>query len=125
MKPLLVTFLLTAGFITGCENHYEAITAPPPGLTASLDDQSKSIRVSRGVSIAFACTDQRGDPCGRTSSAKDAKTARIFPAALDDLTEWGYLHGPQPQAVFVVVGIADGSTRVEAGGGDLSVTVLP
>ena len=125
MKPLLVPFLLAAGFIAGCENHYEAITAPPPGLTASLDDQSKSIRLSRGVSIAFACTDQHSDPCGRTSSTDNAKTALIFPAALDDLTELGYLHGSQPQAVFVVVGIAEGRTTVQAGGDALSVNVLP
>jgi hypothetical protein len=125
MKPLLVPFLLVAGLIAGCENRYEAITAPPPGLTASVDDQSKSIRLSRGVSIAFACTDQQGDPCGRTSSTDNASTARIFPADLDNLTEWGYLHGPQPQAIFVVVGIADGRTRVQAGGDTLSVTVLP
>jgi len=125
MKPMLVLFLLAAGVVAGCENHYEAITAPPPGLTASLDDQSKSIRLSRGVSIAFACTNQRGEPCGRTSSTENTGTARIFPANLDDLTEWGYLHGPQPQAVFVVVGIAEGKTAVQAGADSLSVTVLP
>jgi hypothetical protein len=125
MKPLLVPLLLAAGLIAGCENHFEAITAPPPGLTASLDDQSKSIRLSRGVSIAFSCASQEGDPCGRTSSTQNATTARIFPAALDDLTEWGYLHGPQPQSVFVVVGIAEGNTEVRAGGDSLSVTVLP
>ena len=125
MKPLLVPFLLAAGLIAGCENHFEALTAPPPGLTASLDDQSKSIRLSRGVSIAFSCASQQGEPCGRTSSTQKATTARIFPAALDDLTEWGYVHGPQPQAVFVVIGIAEGSTEVRAGGDSLSVTVLP
>jgi hypothetical protein len=125
MKSLLVPVLLGAGLTAGCENRFEALTAPPPGLTASLDDQSKSIRLSRGVSIAFSCENQQGEPCGRTSSTRNASTARIFPAALDDLTEWGYAHGPQPQAVFVVVGIAEGNTSVLAGGDSLSVTVLP
>lgn len=125
MKLLLVPFVLVTGLSAGCKNNYEAITAPPPGLTASLDDQSHSIRLSRGVSIAFACTDEHGDPCAKGSSTEEAGTARIFPANLDALTEWGYQHGPQPQTVFVVVGIAAGRTSVQAGGDALSVTVLP
>jgi len=125
MKLLLVPFILVAGLIAGCKNSYEAITAPPPGLIASLDAQSQSIRLSRGVSIAFACTDEHGDPCAGGSSTQKASTALIFPANLDALTEWGYMHGPQPQTVFVVVGIAEGNTEVRAGGDSLSVTVLP
>jgi hypothetical protein len=125
MKRLAVAFLLAACLVAGCENEYEAITAPPPGLTASLDDKSNSIQVSRGASIAFACTTQEGDPCRRSSSTDSATTALIFPAHLDALTEWGYEHGPQPQTAFVVVGIAEGKTSVEAGGESLSVTVLP
>jgi hypothetical protein len=117
--------LLVALVVAGCENDYEAITAPPPGSTASLDDKSNAIRVSRGASIAFECTNAEGDPCARISATDDANTALIFPASLASLTEWGYEHGPQPRTAFVVVGIAEGKTSVQAGGESLSVTVVP
>jgi hypothetical protein len=120
-----VPLLLTASVAAGCENRYEAITAPPPGLTASIDDESRSIRVSLGASIAFECTNTEGDPCARTSSTTSASTALIFPANLDSLTEWGFERSPQPRTAFVVVGIAEGRTTVEAGGDHLSVTVVP
>ena len=94
MKRLGVPLLLVARRRRGCENSYEAITAPPPGLTASLDDASNAIRLSRGASIAFECTNQEGDPCARVSSTDSASTALIFPASLDTLTEWGYEHSP-------------------------------
>jgi hypothetical protein len=121
----LLPVLIAGGLIAGCENRYEAITAPPPGLTASLDEQTGAIRVSRGVSIAFSCTTDNGNPCARTSSTESAGTALIFPANLDTLAETTYVRGPQPQAAFVVVGIAEGKTSVQAGGESLSVTVLP
>ena len=125
MTRWCVPLLLAASVAAGCENRYEAITAPPPGLTASLDDESKSIRVSLGASIAFECTNQEGDPCARTASTTSASTALIFLANLDTLREWGYQRSPEPRTVFVVVGLAEGRTTVEAGGDSLSVTVLP
>ena len=130
MKWLGVPVLLVvAGVVAGCKgNDYNAITAPPPWMTASLDDGSNAIRLSRGVSIAFECTGPEGDPCARVSSTDSASTALIFPASLDTLTEGGYYEhspGPQPKTAFVVVGIAEGKTKVEAGGESLTVTVLP
>ena len=125
MTRWCVPLLLAASVAAGCENRYEAITAPPPGLTASIDDKSKSIRLSLGASLAFECTNTEGDPCARTTSTSSASTALIFPANLDSLTDWGREHGPQPRSAFVVVGIAEGRTTVEAGGDSLSVTVLP
>ena len=126
MTRWCVPLLLAASVAAGCENRYEAITAPPPGLTASLDDESKSIRVSLGASIAFECTNQEGDPCARTASTTSASTALIsFLANLDTLREWGYQRSPEPRTAFVVVGLAEGRTIVEAGGDSLSVTVLP
>ena len=129
MKWLCVPVALIAGVVAGCKgNDYEALTAPPPGLTASLDDGSNAIRLSRGVSIAFECTEPGGDPCARVSSTTNADTALIFPASLDTLSEGGYYEhspGPQPRSAFVVVGITEGETRVEAGGELLTVTVVP
>jgi hypothetical protein len=116
---------LLAGPLAGCENRYEALTAPPPGLTASLDDQEKTILLSKGVSIGFECFDGTNrEPCSRDASSADRGTALIFPANLDTVTE-NYQHGPQPRSAFVVVGIAEGQTKVQAGGGSLAVTVLP
>jgi hypothetical protein len=117
--------VLLAGALVGCENRYEALTAPPPGLTASLDDDGKTIRLSKGVSIGFECFDGASrEPCSRDASSDDQGTALIFPASLDTVTEYDYQHGPQTRSAFVVVGIAEGRTEVQAGGGSLAVTVL-
>jgi hypothetical protein len=124
-RLVLALGALLSGPLAGCENRYEALTAPPPGLTASLDNQDKTIRLSEGVSIGFECfEDSSREPCGRDASSDDQGTALIFPANLDTVTE-NYQHGPQPRSVFVVVGIAEGQTKVQAGGGSLAVTVLP
>ena len=122
LRPALAMLLLGLG--SGCEKKYEALTAPPPGLIASLDDGAKTIHLSKGVSIAFECTDDNGDPCGGGASSGDRGTALVFPANLDSLTELDHLHGPQPRSAVVVVGIAEGHTDVQAGGGSLSVTVV-
>ena len=96
-------------------------------LTASLDDESKSIRVSLGASIAFECTNQEGDPCARTASTTSASTALIFLANLDTLREWGLPSAaPEPRTVFVVVGLAEGRAPPwRQAASSLSVTVLP
>jgi hypothetical protein len=107
-----------------CENKYAALTAPPPGLTARLDDNKNAIEVSTGVSLGFECTDSHDHPCNHDSSADDPGVALIFPAALDTLDGQASLQGPQPRSAFVVVGIAAGDTHVHAGGGSLSVRVL-
>lgn len=126
MKRWLPTLgALLAGMVMGCENRYEALTAPPPGLTASLDNEGKAIRLSKGVSIAFECFDGASrEPCSRSASSDDQGIALVFPASLDTVTD-DYQHGPQTRSAFVVVGIAEGRTEVKAGGGSLAVTVLP
>jgi hypothetical protein len=129
--PSRVSFALFAligcvmiGALSGCEHRYEALTAPPPGLTAALNDDEKTIRISLGVALGFECFNQDGDPCSRESSASDPAVARILPAHLDTVTG-NYRTGPQTRSAFVVVGITEGRTEVSAGGDSLAVTVLP
>jgi hypothetical protein len=112
-------------FAAACDKRYEALTAPPPGLTASLNDHDKTIEISPGVSLGFECFDDRDNPCAREASGGDPATAWIYPAALDTVTERAAVSGPQTRSAFVVVGIAAGKTEVSAGGGSLTVTVLP
>ena len=123
-RDVFAVAVVAAALAAGCENRYEALTGPPPGLVASLDDESKTIRLTEGVSIAFECFDGTGpDPCGRDRSVADPVVAQIFPANLDTLTE-NFRKGPQTRSAFVVVGITPGTTSVTAGGDTLDVTVL-
>ena len=123
MRSLAIMSLL-ATMTAGCNNRYEALTAPPPGLTASLDDENNSIRLSRGVSLGFECQTSGGDPCNQGVASNDSAIALVFPAALDGVGGPDFMHGPQPRTAFVVVGIAEGQTSVQAGGESLSVRVL-
>jgi hypothetical protein len=124
-RLLCAVVVAAAGaFTAGCGNSYDALTAPPPGLTAALNNDKHAIRISTGVALAFACT--RG-PCSDETSAADVGIARLYPAALDTLRAGDPQQndGSQPQRAWVVVGVAQGSTSLRAGGDDLSVTVLP
>ena len=70
---------------------FEALTAPPPGKEASLDDEHHRIRLSTGVALAFECKDsQSGDPCGRgRATSEDPGVALILPAWLDTVgADW-------------------------------------
>ena len=125
MRVLAGTLLLTVWASAGCGNTYSALTAPPPGLTASLDHNREAIQLSRGVALGFECSDAHDDPCSQEARTDDPGIALIFPAALDTLGDRYALEGPQPRSAFVVVAIAAGDTHVHAGGGALSVRVLP
>jgi hypothetical protein len=120
--------LVTSIFSAGCENRYEALTAPPPGMIASLNDESKQIQLSKGVSLAFECFagNTGNDACDRSASTNEPGIALVFPASLDSLTDkYSYRKGPQTRSAWVVVGVAPGTTSILAGGGSLGVTVVP
>jgi hypothetical protein len=120
----LLLAALGAAAVAGCDHRYEALTAPPPGMVASLDDENKSIRLTEGVSLAFECFEGSSkDACGRDVAIDDSTRALIFPADLDSLADL-YREGPQPRSAFVVVGVAPGHTTVSAGGGSLKLEVL-
>ena len=122
--PTLALLALAPWAGAGCDNRYEALSTPPPGLTASLNDEDKSMRISTGVALVFECFHWNGDPCGRDASSNNSAIARILPAALDTLTGDYYREGPQTRSAFVVVGVAEGETDVHAGGDSMSVKVL-
>lgn len=124
MRALFAAVVLISIASAGCEHRYEALTAPPPGMVASLDDGEKHIRLSTGVALAFECFRGSGnDPCDGAVSTSRPDIVLAYPANLDSLTERDYRKGPSARSVYVVVGIADGETSVSAGGGSLSVAV--
>ena len=106
--------LLTAlALMTGCDDHFYALTVPPPTKLAELDDVDCEIVVSKGVALAFECTSPSG-PCenARISSADEA-TVEVREAYVDSLdNEANGRSYSRPRSAFVVVGKAPGRTRV-------------
>lgn len=130
MKRALSTVLFAAALSAGCgDTTFQALTAPPPGKEATLNDHKREIRLSRGVALAFECFDeQSGGPCGHgTITTDDKGVASVLPAYLDDLTPQ-YRKGPQPRSAFVVVGKEVGETIInldtDAGHAHFHVEVL-
>jgi hypothetical protein len=132
MKSIILLLALAAG----CDPiSVTALTVAPPGKTASLDDESLGLQVSRGIALGFECSANTQDylgPC-RNARAKigDESVALVFASYLDSLADsWddGYA-GPRSRTAFVVVGLEPGDTTLELvttdGDVDVSVTVLP
>jgi hypothetical protein len=128
--------LLALGIaLAGCsEVSLSAITPPPPGRDAALDDEADEIRLSRGVALAFECVSRESGysgPCRDATIAVDDPTvATVYRAHLDALGggPWSQQpEGPQQQTAFVVVGLGAGQTTVRvatsAGDVDLALTV--
>lgn len=109
---LVFTATLFGAALTGCvEPQFEALTAPPPTGVAELDREADSIRLSRGVALAFECTVQ-GSPCESASAeSSDGSVISVRPAATDQLA-YGGLSGEQPQTIFVVVGEGAGNATI-------------
>jgi hypothetical protein len=111
--------VLTAGCATPPD--LQAVTTPPPLADARLVDDGgdPSIVVSKGVALAFICTDpDTGEPCGGVSATMDDPTvASVMPGYLDVLSP-AYqdpvagVDGAQPQMAFVVMGLAEGDTAL-------------
>jgi hypothetical protein len=123
---------------TGCSDiELSALTVPPPGKVAQLDDSDRELTLSRGVALAFECQrwgEGYDGPC-RTASAVSARPgiATVLASYLDALSQpvWEDAEeaGPRERSAFVVVGLSAGETEIEIATADgdvlLSVTVLP
>jgi hypothetical protein len=124
--------LLAALALAGCKPTLYALSTPPPGRTGWLDTKHRTLEVSPGVAIAFACDKWDGGPCKKaTATVDDPSIASVVPAHLARLearmddTDTSMV----PATSFVVVARASGTTtvRVHSDDGDraLTVTVLP
>jgi hypothetical protein len=126
-----------AAAVAGCDPvSVTALTPPPPGKVADLDDESLDLELSRGTALAFECTAHNTEysgPC-RNARAKtsDGEVAIVYASYLDTLIDsWddqGYA-GTQARVAFVVVGLAEGKTDLEVitadGDVNVSVTIVP
>ena len=128
MERLALVCLLVAA----CKPTLYALSTPPPGRTGWLDTKHRTLEVSPGVAIAFACEKWDGGPCRKaTATVDDPKIALVVPAHLARLearmddTDTSMV----PATSFVVVARAPGETTVHVRSDDgdrtLTVTVLP
>lgn len=129
-------FLLCTLLVAGCSDvNVTALTVPPPGKVAELDNENLKLELSRGVAFAFECGESNNDytgPCrDSTITSKDATIAQAFPSYLDELAPaWGGGDlGPRSKAAFVVVGMTAGKTKLELSTPEqdlsIDVTVVP
>jgi hypothetical protein len=132
----LVAFFLLSALVAGCDPiAVTAITVPPPGKVAQLDDENLELKISHGIALGFECTattNEYNGPC-RNPRAKiaDESIAAVFSSYLDSVAEtWDNGNaGPRSRTAFIVVGLAPGDTELEVittdGDVDVSVTVVP
>ena len=131
--PAIVLF--SACFSTGCEEAtFDAITVPPPSRIAELNDDDRTIELSKGVALAFDCTFSYAEACGDASIASsDANIAAGFlgySGELQSVYDYGQDRGSGDQSYtrFVVVGYEVGtstlSIRTEKGDADFLVQVF-
>lgn len=120
-------FVLAAGLM-GCSPDLAAVTVPPPGAVAELDDTEETIELTRGIALGFECTYQ-GHPCdSATAEIADPAIASVFPAYVDLLNRdynGSALATGKQRTVFVIVGNQAGNTTLELSSddGDLSFSV--
>lgn len=133
---MIRVLILLSVVLAGCETlTLSAVTVPPPGKTAHLDDEDDTIDISRGVALGFDCVaneDGYSGPCREpTVSVTDDTVASIYNSYTDSLEEsYNYGHaGARGRTMFVVVGLREGKTEVfintKDGGISLDVTVKP
>jgi hypothetical protein len=125
--PALALPALAAALI-GCSPDLSALTVPPVGAVAELDNEEETIELTRGIALGFECKYQ-GSPCADASAeVEDPGVASVFPAYVDLLapaTTDGRPAGDKPRSVFVLVGNQEGETtlNLSSSDGDVGFTV--
>lgn len=105
--------LAAAWILAGCGDvQLSAVTAPPPGAVAELDDDCRTVRLSRGVALAIECVHTLDGPCGELAPrSSDEAVVRGLPGYSDALVPW-YPRDDRQRSVFVVVGGEPGSAEL-------------
>jgi hypothetical protein len=126
----LASLLVIAVLGAGCDHiSVTALTVPPPGKVADLDDESLDMKLSRGIAIGFECYTTMSSyygPCrDATVKVKDESVAQAFASYLDSTAEShdGGPSGPRARTAFVVVGLEVGTTELEVSTSDADITV--
>lgn len=112
---LVLALSSCAAALSGCSPELQALTVPPPGAVAELDDQAETVALTRGIALGFECIYQ-GRPCeGASAEVEDPAVASVFPAYVDLLSRQteAATAGTTPRAAFVLVGIQEGSTTLK------------
>ena len=130
-------FLLALFVLVGCagDPDFKAITTAPPGATAEIhsnrSNDTHSIRVTEGVTVAVECTDAKRRPCSLDGTTVDDDGIASFRRAYADLqNKEVYSRGYEQKSslnrtVFVVTGKKVGKTNmtVRTGYGDVPVQI--
>jgi len=91
----------------GCAPDLTALTNPPPGRVASIDNQDDFIELSRGVALAFECVGCN-DP---SISVDDESIAELRGAYLTELQD-SWSATPLDRTGYVLLGMLPGTTKL-------------
>ena len=118
MSRLRLLALTALVLLSGCQRaDFSALSTPPPDREASLDDSDKdspTMRLSRGVALAFSC-EYKNKPCEGASARVDgSKRIQVMRTYVDQLSQADYYDSPgsKPLTSFVVVGMAEGKATL-------------
>ncbi|MFN0252948.1 MAG: hypothetical protein ACKV2T_39100 [Kofleriaceae bacterium] len=128
LASLFLVSLVAAG--AACDDiSVTALTVPPPGKVADLDDESLEMKLSRGIAIGFECYTTMSSYYGPCRDARvkvtDESVAKAFASYLDSTAEShdGGPSGPRARTAFAVVGLEPGETELEVITSDSDITV--
>ena len=113
-RPARLALPILAAALIGCSPDLAALTVPPPGAVAELDNVEESISLTRGIALGFECTYQ-GRPCeGASAEVEDPAVASVHAAYVDLLSRQTESReaGGAPRSVFVLVGAQPGTTTL-------------
>lgn len=124
MKHILFVSALVS--LAACDLELAAITPPPPGTTAALDDCEQTIELTRGVALGIDCRDGGLECEAMTAEVDDPTVASAYLSFDSEIDEYEYRYDPyQPRTSLVLVGRAAGVTalHVFAEGGTVTYAV--
>ncbi|MBN2495043.1 MAG: hypothetical protein JXR96_10665 [Deltaproteobacteria bacterium] len=133
MRSFFCGSLLCLGALlgSGCEwTEFTAVSTPPPGKIAELDDGDRRVEIGERVALAIECSNSTGPCRDVVASSDDPDCLRVYPAYVDYLVaayENGRYEGMRQASVFVLTGQHAGKTRLRfqtnAGSATFDVTV--